>query len=74
MTEIIAELCQNHNGDIKIVEEMVHAAAEAGANIAKIQSMKSSELTNRVRFDEGLIEGGKVKVIKRPFKAEFEIK
>ena len=64
MTEIIAELCQNHNGDIKIVEE-VHAAAEAGANIAKIQSMKSSELTNRVRFDEGLIEGGKVKVIKR---------
>ena len=52
---------QNHNSDNKIVE-MVHAAAEAGANIAKIQSMKSSELTNRVRFDEGLIEGGKVKL------------
>ncbi len=72
MTEIIAELCQNHNGDIKIVEEMVHAAAESGADYAKIQSMKSSELTHRLRFDEGLIEGGKTKVIKRPYKNEFE--
>ena len=31
MTKIIAELCQNHNGDIKILEEMVHAASDAGA-------------------------------------------
>ena len=23
---VIAELCQNHKGDIKLVEEMVHAA------------------------------------------------
>ena len=32
MALLIAELCQNHNGDEKIVEEMVHAAAEAGAD------------------------------------------
>ena len=32
MTKIIAELCQNHNGDLKILEEMVHAAAESGAD------------------------------------------
>jgi len=72
MVKIAAELCQNHNGDIKILEEMVHSAAESGADYAKIQSMHSSELTHRKRFDEGLIEGGKVKVIKRPYKAEYE--
>ena len=71
MTKIIAELCQNHNGDIKILQEMVHAAAESGADYAKIQSIDSSELTHRPRFDEGLIEGGKIKVIKRPYKAEY---
>ena len=72
MAKIIAELCQNHNGDISILEEMVHAASENGAHYAKIQSMHSSELTHRTRFDEGLIEGGIVKVIKRPFKNEYE--
>ena len=40
MTKIIAELCQNHNGDIKILEEMVHAASEAGADYALIISFK----------------------------------
>ncbi len=72
MTKIIAELCQNHNGDIKILEEMVHAASEAGADYAKIQSLHSDELTHRKRFDDGLIEGNKVKVIKRPFKNEYD--
>ena len=72
MTKIIAELCQNHNGDIKILEEMVHAASESGADYAKIQSLHSSELTHRKRFDEGLIEGGKVKVIKRDYLSEYE--
>ena len=38
MTKIIAELCQNHNGDIKVLQEMVHVAADAGADFAKIQS------------------------------------
>ena len=49
---VIAELCQNHKGDIKLVEEMVHAATEAGADIAKIQSIDSSDLTHRKKFDE----------------------
>ncbi len=72
MAEIIAELCQNHNGDIKILEEMVHAASESGADYAKIQSLHSSELTHRERFDNGINEGGRTKVIKRPFKNEYE--
>ncbi len=70
--KVIAELCQNHNGDFKIVEEMVHSAAEAGADIAKIQSIRSKDLTHRERFDNGIIENGKVKVIKRPFKNEMK--
>ena len=72
MTKIIAELSQNHNGDIKVLEDMVHAAAESGADFAKIQSIHSSDLAYRERFEHGLIEGGKIKVIKRPYKAELE--
>ena len=60
MTKIIAELCQNHNGDIKILQEMVHAAAESGADFAKIQSIDSSDLTHRKKFDDGLIENGEI--------------
>ena len=72
MTKIIAELCQNHNGDTKMLGEMVAAASESGADIVKIQSMRSKDLTFRERFENGLVEGGKVKIIKRPYKAELE--
>lgn len=70
--KVIAELCQNHNGDIKVVEEMVHSAAESGADIAKIQSIRSKDLTHRERFDNGVMENEEVKVIKRPFKNEYD--
>jgi N,N'-diacetyllegionaminate synthase len=72
MAKLIAELCQNHNGEISILEEMVAAAAESGADYAKIQSIDSEELSFRERFENGLKEGGKTKVIKRPFKNEYE--
>ena len=72
MTKIIAEMCQNHNGDLGILKEMVHAASEAGADYCKIQSIDSSELTHRKKFDEGVIENGVTKVIKRPYEAEFK--
>jgi N,N'-diacetyllegionaminate synthase len=52
---------------------MIAAASQAGADYAKIQSMLSTkELTFRSRFENGLIEGEKVKVIKRPFKNELK--
>ena len=35
MTKIIAELCQNHMGDKKLLDEMVSAASEAGATYCK---------------------------------------
>lgn len=68
---MIAELCQNHNGDVGIIKEMVAAAAEAGADYAKIQTIHSSQLTHRERFDYGLIEGGIIKTIKRPYQDEL---
>ena len=70
--KIIAELCQNHNGDRILLQEMVHAAAENGADIVKIQSIRSKELTHREQFDRGLIEGGEVKIIKRPYIDEYQ--
>ena len=72
MAKLIAELCQNHNGDINILDEMVAAAAESGADYAKIQSIDSGELTFRDRFENGLIEGGRVRSKKRPYKDEYE--
>ena len=73
MTKIIAELCQNHNGDLKILDEMVSAAAESGAEFAKIQSMLSKELTHWERFDEGTYStDGKVITKKRPYREEYD--
>ena len=69
---LIAELCQNHLGDISIVEEMIHAAKENGADYAKIQSMQSKDLNYRERFEKGLIEGGLIKCKKRPFNQEYQ--
>ena len=69
--ELIAECCQNHNGSREILKKMIHASAEAGATYAKIQALRSSELTFRKRFEEGqVLPDGTTKVIKRPFQAE----
>ncbi len=35
--EIIAEIGQNHNGDIKLALEMIHIVKENGADVAKFQ-------------------------------------
>ncbi|MEY4128555.1 MAG: hypothetical protein RIS81_304, partial [Actinomycetota bacterium] len=52
---------------------MIHAASEAGATYAKIQALRSSELTFRERFEDGeLFADGTTKTIKRPFRAEQE--
>ncbi|MBX2926536.1 MAG: N-acetylneuraminate synthase family protein [Saprospiraceae bacterium] len=70
---LIAECCQNHNGNRDILKRMIHAAAENGADYVKIQAIRSGELTFRERFEEGLVgAGGIVQVIKRPFQPELE--
>ena len=37
MVEIIAEIGQNHNGDMLLAKELIHAAKENGADVAKFQ-------------------------------------
>ena len=71
MVKIIAELCQNHKGNINILKRMVWEAAGAGATYAKIQSIFADDLTKRNLFEEGVKEGEIVKVIKRPYAAEY---
>ncbi len=68
--KIIAEFCQNHNGDPGLVSEMVSAAAEAGATHVKLQTILASRLTFRPQFEQGLEVDGVVEAIHRPFAAE----
>ncbi len=69
--KLIAELCQNHNGSISLLKEMVVAAKESGIKYLKIQDIKSQELTHRKKFDRGLIRKKKTIIIKRPYKQEL---
>ena len=69
--EVIAECCQNHNGSREILKKMIHEAKESGATYAKIQALRSEELTFRKQFEKGFVDNdGIVKVIKRPFHLE----
>jgi sialic acid synthase SpsE len=36
-TEIIAEIGQNHNGDMRVADDLIKAAKRAGADVAKFQ-------------------------------------
>ncbi len=69
---IIAEFCQNHNGDFALVEKMIDEAAEAGATHVKIQNIYTETLTYRPQFEEGLEVGGTAFSIKRPYQAEYD--
>ena len=70
---IIAECCQNHNGNIEILKKQIHEAAQNGADYVKIQAIRSNELTHRVIFDDGLVDNsGNVLAIKRPYGSEKE--
>lgn len=69
--KLIAELCQNHNGDFEMVKKMVNAAVENGATHVKIQHIHVKNLTFRSQFEEGAELDGKKMSIKRPFKPEY---
>ena len=70
--KVIAEFCQNHNGDYEILKEMIWAAAESGATHGKIQSMFADDLSFRERFEEGNADDkGQIITIKRPYKDEY---
>lgn len=71
--KIIAEFCQNHNGDFETLKRMINEAAEGGATHGKIQTIFVDDLTYRERFEEGVMDekGNKI-VIKRPYKDEYD--
>ena len=71
--KIIAEFCQNHNGDYDILKKMICEAAESGATHGKIQTIFAEDVTYRERFEEGVTDkNGKVHSIKRPYKDEYD--
>lgn len=74
MPKIIVELCQNHNGSGDLLRQMIGVAAQNGADIVKMQSIWSSDLTERPQFEEGEVHGrtGIRTAIKRPYAAEAE--
>lgn len=43
-TEIIAEIGQNHNGDLDLAEELIRAAKNSGADVAKFQVYDAKEI------------------------------
>jgi N,N'-diacetyllegionaminate synthase len=67
---IIAELCQNHNGDPDLVRRMVDEAAEAGATHVKLQNIHASTVSFRPQFEEGLEVDGRTLAIRRPWASE----
>ena len=71
MTKIIAEFCQNHNGDFDILKRMIEEAALSGATYGKMQTIFSKNLNFRPQFEEGLIINEEIYSIKRPFDDEF---
>ncbi len=72
MTKIIAEFCQNHNGNFDNVIKMIESAADAGATHAKIQTIFTNTLSFRPQFENGLIQNNEIKAIKRPYAEEYE--
>ncbi len=57
---IIAELCQNHNGDKELLEKLVQAASES-CDIVKIQTILADSLTKRDEYESY-----------RPYKEEYD--
>lgn len=47
-TIIIAEAGVNHNGDLKIAEELIQVAAKAGADFVKFQTFRSNSISSKL--------------------------
>lgn len=45
--EIIAEIGQNHNGDMKLAKDLIRASKDAGASVAKFQVYHSATLFSK---------------------------
>lgn len=73
MINLIAEFCQNHNGNFDVLKRMIWEAAEGGATYGKIQSIFADDLSYREKFEKGVKDAdGNVLVIERPYRPEYE--
>jgi sialic acid synthase SpsE len=68
--KLIAEFCQNHNGNYDLLAKMVESAAKSGATYGKMQMIYADTLAFRPEFEEGLVQNGVIKAIKRPYITE----
>ena len=71
MVKIIAEFCQNHNGDFELLARMIEEASKSGATHGKMQTIFAKNLSFRSQFEEGLIQDNIIKSIKRPYGDEY---
>jgi len=69
--EVIAEFCQNHNGDERVLAELIHAASENGAGTGKMQTIFADNLAYRPVFETGVLVDGEVQAITRPYQPEY---
>ena len=68
---LIAECCQNHSGDREVLARMVDEAAAAGADLVKLQAIRSTDLVFRERFEPDAVdEDGHRAAILRPYEQE----
>ena len=71
--KLIAELCQNHNGNAEALLQMVDDAADAGATHVKIQHIFAKNVTFRPQFEHGAIDRiSGIEFIKRPYEIEYK--
>lgn len=69
--KLILEFCQNHNGNEKVLNEMLERAARLGVYAVKLQCAFAEDLAFRPLFETGF-ESSAWRIKKRPFKAEYE--
>lgn len=70
--KFIAEFCQNHLGDRKILENQIVVAKENGAYFGKIQGLYSDELVKRNQFERKWYAKKSDTKIIRPFEDEYK--
>ena len=52
-TYFIADIAANHDGDLERAVELIHLAAEAGADAAKFQHFRADKIVSQFGFDSG---------------------
>ena len=52
-TYFIADIAANHDGDVERAVELIHLAAEAGADAAKFQHFRAERIVSRLGFESG---------------------